>query len=68
MKKRNRTFRRVCTLADVAINSIIRFPRRPGLFKVESIVDGVVFLSKVERNAQLSFVPSVCKVYVVEGV
>lgn len=67
MKKRNRSFKRVCTLADVAINSIIRFPKCSGLFKVESVVDGVVFLSKLERNAQLSFVPSVCKVYVVEG-
>lgn len=67
MKKRNRPFRRVCTLADVAINSIIRFPKRSGFFKVDSVVDGVVFLSKVERNAHLSFAPSACKVYVVEG-
>lgn len=62
MKKQQLRF-----VSDVAINSIVRFPHRHGLFKVESICDGLVFLSKVEKYSQLSFVPSMCTVYVVEG-
>lgn len=59
--------RQVRFISDVAINSIVRFPHRQGLFKVESICDGFVFLSRVEKNARISFVPSTCTVYVVEG-
>lgn len=67
MSRKKQNFKPIRDISDVAINSIIRFPRRSGLYKVESIVDGLVFLSKVERNAQISFVSPLCKVYVVEG-
>lgn len=64
-KKRN--FRIVRVISDVAVNSIVRFPKRSGLYKVVSINDGIVFLEKVERNPQISFVSPLCSVYLVEG-
>lgn len=64
-KKRN--FRNVRTISDVAVNSIVRFPKRSGLYKVVSINDGIVFLEKIERKPQISFVSPLCTVYLVEG-
>lgn len=64
-RKRKVRFTRV--ISDVAINSVVRFPRRSGLYKVIAKGDSLNFLEKVERNPQISFVSLSCVVYIVEG-
>ena len=64
---RKKAYKNYRAVMDCAINSIVRFPKRTGFYYVGSKCDDVVYLRKIEPNAQISFVPASCIVILVEG-